>query len=55
MIEMETSLVAACQDFFGRKQGQGLQDFTREYHQLTDKDREELRIMLTNVGYKVKK
>lgn len=34
--------VTACMEFFGRKDGQGLQDFANEVKKLTDEDKAEI-------------
>lgn len=48
-----TSLVAACQDFFGRLPGQSLGQFSEEYKKLTEKDKEEIREGLIKQGYNI--
>lgn len=49
-----TSLIAACQDFFGRKPGQSLQEFSEEFKKLSEKDKAELTEMLKNQGYDIR-
>lgn len=39
--------VAACNKFFGKKEGQGLQQFAQELGQLTAQDKAELAPMLS--------
>ena len=40
------TLMSAIMTFFGRKEGQTLAEFRDELHQLTDKDKAELGVML---------
>jgi hypothetical protein len=52
--EQPTSLIAACQHFFGRKPNQSIGEFSEEFKKLTEKDRNELKEMLERIGYKIK-
>ena len=47
------SLVAACKDFFGFLPDQRLIAFQKEYKQLTEKDKEEIREGLIKNGYNI--
>lgn len=49
-----TTFVMACNKFFGRKEGQTLQDFNQELKALTPKDRADLTEMFKTVGYEIK-
>lgn len=48
-----TSLIGACQDFFGRLPGQTLGQFSEDFKKLTEKDKEEIRNGLIKLGYNV--
>lgn len=50
----EVSLVAACVDYFGKLDGQGLGQFREEYQKLTTADKEEIKLGLIAEGYKIK-
>jgi len=54
MIAVETSLVAACKDFFGLQPGQTNIDFMKEYKQFNEKDKTEVKEGLIKLGYKIK-
>ena len=43
---MSMSLVVAIHKYFGKKEGQSLEGFKQEYDKLTDKDKEDVRVML---------
>ena len=47
------TFVMACNSFFGRKQGQTLQDFNTELKALQPKDRADLTEMFKTVGINV--
>ena len=50
----EMSLISACIDFFGLKQGQDRMQFMKdEYKKLTDADRVEIAAGLEKNGYKI--
>ncbi len=44
------TFVMACNNFFGRKQGQSLQEFNAELKALTEKDRKDMIQMFMAVG-----
>jgi hypothetical protein len=44
------TFVMACNSFFGRKQGQSLQEFNAELKALTPKDREDMVVLFREVG-----
>jgi len=48
-----TSLVAACQDFFGRLPGQTLGQFSEEFKKLTEQDKLEIKEGLIKNGYTI--
>jgi len=50
----ETSLVAACKDFFGFLPGSGLRDFMEEFKALTPEDKAEIKAGLEQNGYHIK-
>ena len=51
---METcSFVKACNNFFGRKPGQSLAEFSAELKELTEADRAELIALFPSVGYTI--
>ena len=49
----EMTLLAACKDFFGLKDGQLALDFGKEYKLLTDADKKEISAGLEKNGYKI--
>jgi hypothetical protein len=51
---LETSLIAACRDFFGYRPGTGLAEFRDEYKALTPGDLDEIRKGLIKEGYNIK-
>lgn len=53
MINIEISLLAACKDFFGPKEGQSNMEFMQEFKKLSKQNQQELHAMLTKVGYKI--
>lgn len=46
-----TSLMAACKDYFGLKPNQTAMEFLKEFKELTDADRDEIKVGLEKVGY----
>ncbi len=47
------TLMAACRDFFGLKEGQSSLDFGREYKALTEADKAEIKAGLEQNGYEI--
>lgn len=47
------TLLAACRDFFGLKPAQTGMGFGKEYKQLTESDREEIKRGLQQNGYEI--
>lgn len=47
----QMSLLAACKDYFGFKQGQTMAEFMAEYKTLDDKDKEYFKAEFVKVGY----
>jgi hypothetical protein len=47
------TMLSACIDFFGLKEGQSKMDFGKEYKQLTDTDRQEIKAGLEKNGYEI--
>lgn len=45
------TLMQACRDYFGLKQGQTSLQFGQEYKQLTTEDRQEMKTILEEQGY----
>lgn len=53
MSAKKMTLMAACRDYFGMKQGQTAVDFGKEYKALSEADRNEIKAGLEQQGYEI--